>query len=92
MTRKKQIDEVAKEKYDTAPFFIQSNRDKIKFFTKGAEWADANPDPAREAAIQKLLKALEKAKTCIGFGGKENQIAAMKWCEDALEAWKDANK
>lgn len=56
-TRQEQIEEACL-KYDSGSFSTKEGREKIKYFIKGAEWADANPLTV-EAWIQ-LAKEWQK--------------------------------
>jgi hypothetical protein len=86
MTREEQI-RAASDKWC-------SSRIEISSFYSGAVWADANPNPAREAAIQKLVEALVKFTQghCTNASGCVGEHKAIANATRALEAWKEANK
>jgi hypothetical protein len=83
MNRQEQI------KKEANNLFYEESLEEVDAFIIGAYWADANPDPEREAAIQKLVEACVGFKKSFykGFPNSLNAIESRDRIFEALEAW-----
>jgi hypothetical protein len=63
-------------------------------FCSGAEWADSNPNPDREAAIQLLLEACKEQANTEKYFQEHGKVpgAYSTKATRALDVWKKVNK
>jgi hypothetical protein len=85
MTREEQITEQA---YKISKRVLSSST--VGLMVKLAKWADANPDPEREAAIQKLVEALEFYASAWGEHQGSPISAVNKFTQNKLNGTRQA--
>jgi hypothetical protein len=90
MTREEQVSEIVGKILFSK--WTRVTEAEVLSFRYGVEWADANPNPARESAIQKMVETLDDIMNAALKGDETStELNCHHLAQDALEAWKKVN-